>query len=891
MEAHIAQLQVLLARYFDPAGSAESKEELEGLLTQFKFRPDAWRLSVAVLQRASQGAPQGEQSPYLLWFAASLLDDAVRRGWGHIEERDRAGLRAGLLHFLLHHTTALPAFVANKLAMVCANIARLDWPQRQPQFLHDLEGSLQQRHTRPGALLVLSVAMEQMEAVFPDQPTRDVGQVLWARGQELQERLAPMYPGVLGALCGALRDELRPGADAQALATLEALKRILSGTKGNHGPALQVAASGPCMEELLATLAHIATVPQGVAGADRGEAVQALECLALVAGAGVPPAAAGALIHLLLTHLQAICAAAVAVGADSMSEEWWLGAVRLAATFLKRHLSGVDRHPELRQTLDALLQTLASLTFASRTARHVAVSCEVWRSISDVLSEQQDALWEAADPDAAQASWSQHVAPLREGLLSIVDTMLEGMKYAAPSAPGRAPAAAELDTSRGSGAELEDAVEAASVGAAASAEDADVEYNDEEDLLAGESPSEAEAYVNQGEAFVGQLIGIFPGEMVPKVLSWYASCLVALQGGGASLTGQTMCAALRDLVTCLKLMSRCSCHLPREGPHAAAASQAVYQTLQFATGWAEMRPGAAQLCGRTNEIDAAGTLAFKVLAALAAVWLPGQPAEAATQVADGCLQAAVAAVNAATSGAPPPPPLLLTSAFEMLAVLTSVLVSLPGPASGWLSEEKLAPLLAAAPGLLLGRLAAPRGGGSRAGQALYSALGDALLRSGGGPGGAPAADVVRRRGAAMLQPLTDVIVGAVDGGTPAEVIEQVAPVLGAVVGRLKTTSKATRGAIFEGCIVGTVHASITLLRRCQEVMVSGSGSGAGGGGGASPAERMAQALNRLMAAVVDAFGAEIGNNGLESLLKTSLEIHRCAKEQCGCLSAPNHTTW
>lgn len=43
---------------------------------------------------------------------------------------------------------------------------------------------------------------------------------------------------------------------------------------------------------------------QGVAGADRGEAVQALECLALVAGAGVPPAAAGALIHLLLTHLQ-----------------------------------------------------------------------------------------------------------------------------------------------------------------------------------------------------------------------------------------------------------------------------------------------------------------------------------------------------------------------------------------------------------------------------------------------------------------------------------------------------------------------------------------------------------------------------------------------------------
>jgi hypothetical protein len=134
MDAQTQQLQAILQRYFDPAGSAESKLELEGLLTQFKFRPDAWRLGVYVLQRASQGA--NDQGPYLLWFAASLLDDAVRRGWGIIDENNKAGLRAGIFHFLLHHTTALPAFVANKLATVSANIARLDWPHRYTAARH-----------------------------------------------------------------------------------------------------------------------------------------------------------------------------------------------------------------------------------------------------------------------------------------------------------------------------------------------------------------------------------------------------------------------------------------------------------------------------------------------------------------------------------------------------------------------------------------------------------------------------------------------------------------------------------------------------------------------------------------------------------------------------------
>jgi hypothetical protein len=118
-------------------------------------------------------------------------------------------------------------------------------------------------------------------------------------------------------------------------------------------------------------------------------------------------------------------------------------------------------------------------------------------------------------------------------------------------------------------------------------------------------------------------------------------------------------------------------------------------------------------------------------------------------------------------------------------------------ASGWLSEEKLSPLIRAAPGLLLGKLS-PSGpnagkGAGRAGQALYTALSDSLLRSDGA--GDPAA--LQRRASAVLQPLTDIIDGAVSGGTPAEVIEQVTPVLAAVIGRLKTASKNVRATVFQ----------------------------------------------------------------------------------------------
>lgn len=84
MEDHIAYLKEVLRRYFDPATPPEQREELEGALTQFKLRPDGWKLAVYALQRESRGAGEG---PYLIWFSASVLEETVRRSWPTIPEQ------------------------------------------------------------------------------------------------------------------------------------------------------------------------------------------------------------------------------------------------------------------------------------------------------------------------------------------------------------------------------------------------------------------------------------------------------------------------------------------------------------------------------------------------------------------------------------------------------------------------------------------------------------------------------------------------------------------------------------------------------------------------------------------------------------------------------------
>lgn len=369
--------------------------------------------------------------------------------------QDKAGLRDGLLQFILHAGGSLAPFAANKLAAVCSNIARLDWPQRQPNFLNVIEAALRSPATRPGALLVLSVALEQFEAVAPDFPGRDSGQVLWSRAEELQSLLSPVVPGVLAALTSALQGREREED------VLGALHTVLGGSRGgSHGSTLKQAAAGPGVGPLLDALFRLA---------DPGRpstSLPALRCLSLLADAALPRATAEPLQGLFLGGLTALCDRA----GEGASEGWWLAASRLLALFLRRHLAAIGANEAMRPSLDALLQRSAALTFSSRDLTRVLVASEVWRAVCEALSTQQDEAWEATDPKAAEGAFFALAERLRGGLMNISDELMKGMMLGGGQGGAGGLSAASMDRGGGSGAAMEEALEEVSVASRLEAE-------------------------------------------------------------------------------------------------------------------------------------------------------------------------------------------------------------------------------------------------------------------------------------------------------------------------------------------------------------------------------------------------------------------------------------
>ena len=292
----------------------------------------------------------------------------------------------------------LPPFAANKLAAVCANMARLDWPERYPSFLQHLEAGLGSPETRPGALLILSVAVEQFEAVAPDAPSREPGAVLWSRAEELQHLLEPVYPGLLGALASALQAEAEAGArgicqeasNSGPTTLLAAIAKVLGGSKGSHSAVLKRAASGPGTESLLSALFQFATPRVQDLHPETPVAVAALGCLGILADAALPPSALGPLVGALLRHLAALVEEAQRIQVEKSHgrgaglegrSAWWLAVSRLLSTLIHRHAAAMLFDSSLsahRPMLESVLGQMAALTFVVHgSSVHAMVSCEV----------------------------------------------------------------------------------------------------------------------------------------------------------------------------------------------------------------------------------------------------------------------------------------------------------------------------------------------------------------------------------------------------------------------------------------------------------------------------------------------------------------------------------
>ena len=326
--------------------------------------------------------------------------------------------------------------------------------------------------------------------------------------------------------------------------------------------------------------------------------------------------------------------------------------------------------------------------------------CQVWRALAEALSARQDLCWEAPDPDAAMAAWEAALSSgIRDGLVGIADDLMSGMVGLGDggcATTSRCPSVAQMDVSLGSGAELQEAMAAVSISDRALA-DADSGagdgYDGGEDADGGDEGaeedegdrSEAEAFADACEGLVGQLVGLFPLQMVPRVLVLLSERITSLEQN-LGCAQPDAARTVRDLCMALRLASRCACHLPAQGQGAAEAAAAVASVLGLVEAWpgARLRIAAAT-GGDLAGVDRLGVRLFKLVAALEAVWLP----KAAMQTGgrEVAVRAWAAALRGATlvaseaiaqgQGQQQLPPAILESAFEMVAVLGSVSRSFP----------------------------------------------------------------------------------------------------------------------------------------------------------------------------------------------------------------------
>ncbi|GAB5032137.1 exportin 6 [Nannochloropsis oceanica] len=128
-------LERLLVEFFQGGHqNATRHKAIEAELYAYKAKPQALE-EVRHLLEAS--------SPYLQWFAASVLEDAVNRKWHTLPPSAREGYRVIVLTNLTKERPAharLEPFVATKLQQVLVDMGKQagGWPEAYPTFMSDI---------------------------------------------------------------------------------------------------------------------------------------------------------------------------------------------------------------------------------------------------------------------------------------------------------------------------------------------------------------------------------------------------------------------------------------------------------------------------------------------------------------------------------------------------------------------------------------------------------------------------------------------------------------------------------------------------------------------------------------------------------------------------------
>ena len=714
VQARLKEWADLLTAFYEGRDPAQ-KAWLDQELNRRRAAPHAWRDALLWLTppRAVDASHGAEY--YVTYFSASVLEEAVRVGFGseRVGAEGRAAVRTALFdpansRGVLVDAAAgrrpkLPRAIATRLQKVYVDVGKESWPAELPDYLDEICRTALSTETKTLGLDLLALCAEEFCSG---------SKIPVKRGRELKEGVAMRLPQIVALLCDVLVEK---DADAMSSA-LKCLETLVAWAP----------LKGYVTRDLLRTLVQLIDEDLRSKTFCGDAAARALD--AILSKNLIPPDMNGFIdeVGALVLGLLRTLAAALDSYTDEEDQEDVLAATsELVSTFVELHVPRISQRPDfpVAELLGLLARVLFSRAANPRTLRR---NLRPWDTLVSYLGERETC------PDA-----------LASGIVDVVVAFFRDRCLFENNGEALADLRADDDSDR---------------------EENDEAHDNDEDLLEELSGGSPSAPALGGEARVKGDGGELRGLLVDGQKLCSQACRGPLSAKAASALCQAALTALESAIPkALPPPEECQNGPPpscRSGAVDAATS--LYVLAAAAPASPELYKATesvsqlAQTCiaNRAHSLGPAhlalGCAALDALRSLAPA-CAATTGDQALALIDGVLSAAFAALD--DQVVPAPEPLARCAAWLVLAVAKAL------PNAPWLGRsEKLRALAAAGAAGAARRVCAPaRALALRAALVVHTAAGqeaDAILAA---PLVAPLAEASQK-----LQQVEDSVLFAAD---------------------------------------------------------------------------------------------------------------------------------
>ena len=387
VQARLKEWAELLTAFYEGKDAAQ-KAWLDRELNRRRAAPHAWRDALLWLAppRAVDASHGAEY--YVTYFAASVLEEAVRVGFGseRVGAEGRRAVRSALfdpsnncgvlVDAAAGRRPKLPRAISTRLQKVYVDVGKVSWPSEVPDYLDEIcrTALSSEAPTKTLGLDLLALAAEEFCSG---------SKIPVARGRELKEGVALRLPQIVALLCDVL---VATDADAMQSA-LKCLETLVTWAP----------LKGYVTRDLLRTLVKLVDEDLRTKTFCGDAAARALD--AILSKNLIPPDMEGFIdeVGALVLGLLRTLASALDSHDDEDQEEVLAATAELVSTFVELHVPRISQRPDfpVAELLGLLARVLFSRNANPRTLRR---NLRPWDTLVNYLGETDVA------PPAALAS-------------------------------------------------------------------------------------------------------------------------------------------------------------------------------------------------------------------------------------------------------------------------------------------------------------------------------------------------------------------------------------------------------------------------------------------------------------------------------------------------------